>query len=157
VRPAPTGRAGAGAGASGPAAARRFVGRLALLDREALCAALDAWRELMRAESATWFAAEAAAARAVAAAGRHDDQRPLLVHLSDAFARLVWSGGWPPAPGGLGAAPERRARGSEAGGLYVATVAMLAVLVRDHLDAATFALLYAPFATLVPPAELERE
>jgi hypothetical protein len=54
-------------------------------------------------------------------------------------------------------APETRVGASEASGHYLATVAMLALLARDHLEPAAFDLLYGPFAARIPPAELAPE
>jgi hypothetical protein len=53
--------------------------------------------------------------------------------------------------------PELHVRATEASGQYLGTLAMLALLVRDRLDAPTFARLYRPFAPHVPVAELGRE
>jgi hypothetical protein len=146
--------------AQGRVAARKFVGRLAQLDPEAVYASVQAWRETMREDVGAWFAAEEAVARAVVASGRHDEQRPLLMYVAEAFAYGVWYGA---GYGGrarltLGeSAPELRVRATEASGQYLATVAMLALLVRDHLEPAEFALLYRPFAALIPADDLARE
>ncbi len=169
-------RGGAGRGGSPPAhaadaadaapwpagrgAARKFVGRLAQLDPEAVYASVQTWREAMREDLGAWFAAEEAVARAVVASGRHDEQRPLLMHVAEAFAYGVWYGA---GYGGrarltLGeSAPELRVRATEASGQYLATVAMLALLVRDHLEPEAFEVLYRPFAALIPVDELRRE
>ena len=133
-------------------AAHRFVGRVAQLDPEAVRAVVAAWRETMRQDLGAWFAAEDAVAHAVVTSGRYHEQRPLLIHMADAFARHVWSRG----PRG-GVAPELRVHATEASGQYLGTVAMLALLVRDHLEPAAFARLYRPFAALVPTAALGRE
>ncbi len=53
--------------------------------------------------------------------------------------------------------PELHVRATEASGQYLGTLAMLALLVRDHLEPATFARLYRPFAPHIPVAELGRE
>jgi hypothetical protein len=47
-------------------------------------------------------------------------------------------------------------RATEPSGQYPATLAMIALLVRDHLDPADFAHLYAPFTDLIPLDELGR-
>ena len=144
---------------AGPSAARKFVGRLAQLDVAAARTAVADWHQTMRAEPEAWFAAEEALGQAVVTSGRRAAQEPLLMDVAQAFARAVWYGAEArgahapvPVP-----APELRVRASEAAGQYLATVAMLAVLVRDHLDPATFALLYRPFALLIPPAALAPE
>jgi hypothetical protein len=132
-----------------------FVGRVSELDADAVRAAVQAWHQVMRAESDAWFAAERAAGHAVLAAGRAPEQEVLLDRLAECVLRRVWyrdgGGGLPPGT------PERRVGATEASGQYVATVAMLGLLVRDHLGAAEFELLYGPFAALIPLAELGRE
>jgi hypothetical protein len=119
-------------------------------------AAVATWRESMRHDLEAWFAAEEAVARAVVAAGRHHEQRPLLIHVADAFANHVWYRARRPHPPGA-PAPELHVRATEASGQYLGTLAMLALLVRDHLEPATFARLYRPFAPHIPVAELGRE
>ena len=141
--------------------ALKFIGRLALLDHGGVTSSIRSWHALMRHESEAWFTAEEAVARAVVDSGRHGMQQPLLMHVAEAFAYRVWYRGQPDPASGAAApgapAPELRVQATEASGQYVATVAMLALLVRDHLDASTFALLYRPFADLIPVAELVRE
>jgi hypothetical protein len=142
-------------GRGGLGAALKFVGRVSQLDLDAVAGALASWRQTMRTDAGGWFAAEEAVARAVVSSGRHADQKPLLMHMADAFAHLVWYGGRarrehaPP--------PELHVRGSEASGQYLATLTMLALLVRDHLEPATFTLLYQPFAPHIPLDELAPE
>jgi hypothetical protein len=144
------------AAAHGAPAARRFVGRLALLGHESVHDVVAAWRASMRADATAWFAAEEAVARAVVTSGRHHEQRPLLIPLAEAFAYSVWYRGRPRLTRGE-SAPELRVRATEASGQYLGTLAMLALLVRDHLEPATFELLYRPFARLIPAAGLGRE
>ncbi len=141
-------------GVSGPAPARMFVGRLAQLDLAAVRAVVADWHQTMREEARAWLAAEEALAQAVVASGRRDAQRPLLLYVAQAFARAVWYG--PEARAG-GVAPETRVGASEASGQYIATVATLALLARDHLEPAAFEILYRPFVPFIPPAELGRE
>jgi hypothetical protein len=143
----------AGAVASdGPAMARKFVGRVAQLHLEGVRAAVETWRDLMRDEAGAWFAAEEVVARAVVVSGRRGVQKELLLHVAEAFAHAVWYGGRADA-----APPETRVRATEASGQYLATLAMLALLVRDRLDAGTFDVVYRPFAALVPLSDLGRE
>jgi hypothetical protein len=150
--------AGEGAGQArrhgGPDVARRFVGRVALLDLGAVRAIADSWHRSMREGSDAWFAAEEAVGQAVIMSGRHGQQRPLLMAVADVFANSVWYG---PAARSGGAPPERRVGATEATGQYLTTLAMLALLVRDHLEPPTFELLYQPFAVPIPPAELTAE
>ena len=139
---------------AGTRTALKFVGRLAQLDLDAVCAVVASWHQTMRVETDAWFAAEEAVGEAIVASGRRAEQEPLLLYVAQAFARAVWYG-----PDGRRAvvAPERRVGATEATGQYLATLAMLALLVRDHLEAATFDLLYRPFAAHIPPAELAPE
>ncbi len=139
---------------AGPQAASKFVGRLSRLDVAAVRRVVDLWHQVMRSESDAWFAAEEAAAHAVLVAGRTAEQEVLLGYLADCVLRGVWyrdAHGQPPGT------PEARVGATEASAQYVGTIAMLALLVRDHLGAAEFALLYRPFATLIPLEELGRE
>jgi hypothetical protein len=139
--------------ANGVRAASKFVGRVSQLDAEAIRAAIQAWHDVMRAETDAWFSAERAAGHAILVSGRTAEQEILLDRLAECVLRGVW---YRDAHGQRPATPEDRVGATEASGQYVATVAMLAVLVRDHLAAAQFALLYRPFATLIPLQELER-
>jgi hypothetical protein len=135
-------------------AASKFVGRVSQLDAAALQAVVTAWHDAMRADSDAWFAAERATAYAVAASGRQAEQEFLIRHISDRFLRRVWyrgSGNHTPRT------PEVRVGASEASGQYVATVAMLALLVSDQMAEAELAVLYRPFTDVVPRKDLERE
>lgn len=138
---------------AGRSAAARFVGRVAQLDHEAVHHAVATWRHDMRTAYDSWFAAEDAVAQAIVSSGRHAEQRPLLIHMADAFSQRVWTGG----PRGESGTAERVVHATEASGQYLATLAMLAVLVRDHLDPATFEQVYQPFAVLIPLTELASE
>jgi hypothetical protein len=138
---------------AGARAAAKFVGRASQLSVGDIRAAVQSWHGTMRARSDPWFAAERAAAHAVLVSGRTTDQEVLLGHIADGFRRLWYRGarGEPPTT------PESRIDATEASGQYVSTVAMIAVLVRDRIGAAEFALLYEPFASLIPVDELARE
>lgn len=136
-------------------AASQFVGRVSQLDIGAIRTAVQAWRQAMRAESDTWFAAEQAAGRAVLAAGRTAEQEVLLDRIAECVLRGVWYRGG--ARGESPRTPEERVGATEASAQYVSTVAMLALLVRDRLPAAQFAVLYRPFATLISVADLRGE
>jgi hypothetical protein len=138
---------------AGRGAAARFVGRVAQLDYAAVQHAVSTWRQRMRVGYDSWFAAEDAVAQAIVSSGRQVEQRPLLIHMADAFSQRVWTGGHRDDSG----AAEQIVRATEASGQYIATLAMLALLVRDHLDAATFDQVYQPFAALIPISELAPE
>ena len=140
--------------AYGAPAASKFVGRVSQLAVEDVRAAVRAWHDVMRTESEAWFGAERAAGNAVAAAGRTAEQEALLADLGESVLRGVW---YRDAVGHRPGTPEARVGATEASGQYVAAVAMLALLVRDRLTAAEFALLYRPFAALIPPEELGPE
>ena len=129
----------------GAMAAAKFLGRIAQLEIEELGVAV---RTCHRAAGTAWFAAEDAVAQAITAAGRHAEQEVLLEQIAQLFRTVPW---FTPAQ------PGARIHASEPSGQYVATIAMLALLVRDRIGPADFELLYAPFATLIPPVELDRE
>jgi hypothetical protein len=138
----------------GPPAAAKFVGRVSRLDLAGVRALAEAWQQLMRIGSDAWFAAERSVARAVWTSGRLADQDVMLEQMGECFRTAVWYR----RPSGVPLGPaEARVGTTEATAQYVATTAMLALLVRDHVDSAEFAILYRPFATLIPDAELERE
>jgi len=141
----PAARAASGAGLS---AASKFLGRFAQLDLLTLGDAIHRWHRTVTEDGDAWFEAEDAVAQAVHDARRHPDQEILLRHMADLFLREPWF---------TAAQPGARIRAAEPAGQYVATLAMLAVLVRDRLDPQEFELLYRPFASVVPVSELERE
>jgi hypothetical protein len=149
-----TGRATIERGHASVLAASKFVGRVSLLDADALRTAVAIWHNVMRADSDVWFAAERATAEAIVKAGRAAEQEMLIGGLSDHFLRRVWYGG---VPGREARTPERRVGATEATGQYIATVAMLALLVRDQLAQADFDVLYSPFAQIIRAEELARE
>ena len=136
--------------AVGVQAASKFIGRVSQLDIGAVKTVVETWHQLMRAESDAWFAAEMAAARAVRESDRAAEQEVLLGHMADCVLNRVWY-----RPGG--GAPEEHVGATEASGQYVASVAMLALLVRDFLAPRDFALLYAPFARFIPLEAVGRE
>jgi hypothetical protein len=138
---------------AGRGAASRFVGRVAQLDHAAVQHAVATWRQRMRVGYDSWFAAEDAVAQAIVSSGRQVEQRPLLIHMADAFSQRVWTGGHRDDTG----AAEQLVHATEASGQYLATLAMLALLVRDHLDAAAFDQVYQPFAALITITELAPE
>jgi hypothetical protein len=144
----PPGRAAEPRPGGGLMSATKFLGRLAQLDLAALGVAIHAWRAAVVASGEAWFAAEESVARAIRNTRRYDEQEVLLRHVTELFRRARWF--VPTAPGA-------RIRATEASGQYVATTAMLALLVADQIATADFELLYRPFATLIPTAELARE
>ena len=133
---------------AGVLSASKFLGRLAQLDLATLGKAVDAWRHAVTSATDAWFEAEGAVAQGVLRSHRHREQEVLLGHMTDLFRRAAWF---------KREAPGARIHSSEAGAQYVATLAMLALLVRDQLREQDFELLYRPFAQVIPTAELERE
>jgi len=135
-------------------AAAKFVGRVAQVEVAGIRDVVDTWHRSMRDGADAWFAAEHAVARAVLDAARSAEQAALVEHMTEAFRRAAWSRSTGRLPRG---APEPRGGTIEATGQYLATVAMLALLARDHLDPRAFDLLYHPFASQIPASELARE
>lgn len=131
-------------------AAATFVARVGELDLRNAHDFIHAWHQTVAADAERWFEAESEVSAALVRSGRGIEQRALLPRLADAFSHGVWyrAGTASAAP------PEARVRATEASGQYAATLAMIAVLVRDELDPRDFTLVYSPFATLIPEAEL---
>jgi len=132
----------------GVVVAAKFLGRLAQLDLTALGGAIREWHHAVVTGGDSWFAAESAVARAIAAGGRYAEQEALLGHIAQLFRQAPWFK--PQMPGA-------RVGATEPSGQYVATTAMLALLVRDQIEPHELELLYRPFATLIPIEELELE
>jgi len=140
--------------------AAKFVGRVSQLDLETMRAAVLAWRELMATATEAWFAAERAAARAVQEAQRTAQQRTLLAQMADGVLHGVWyreARTERDRRSERDRRPELQVGATEASAQYVATVAMLALLVRDRISAGDFALLYEPFDAEVPLEALEHD
>ena len=148
------GRANIDRGHASVLAASKFVGRVSLLDADALRTVVAIWHDVMRADSDVWFAAERVTAETIVKARRAAEQEMLIGGLSDHFLRRVW---YRSVPGHEARTPERRVGATEATGQYVATLAMLALLVRDHLTQADFDVLYRPFAQIIRAEDLVRE
>jgi len=132
----------------GVVVAAKFLGRLAQLDLAALGEAIFEWRRAVVRDGDGWFAAESAVARAIADSGRYAEQEVLLGHITQLFRQGPWFK--PQMPG-------VRVGATEPSGQYVATTAMLALLVRDQIGAHELELLYQPFAAFIPIVELELE
>jgi hypothetical protein len=132
----------------GVVVAAKFLGRLAQLDLPAFGEAIREWRHAVVTAGDSWFAAERAVARGIAASDRYAEQEVMLGHITQLFRDGPWFK--PRMPGVNVGAVEPSAQ-------YVATTTMLALLVRDQIDAHELELLYRPFAALIPIAELELE
>ena len=130
------------------AAAAKFLGRLSRLAIGDLREPIERWRRAVVTSTEQWFAAESALAHAVARSRRHQEQERLLEQLVETLRGAGWF---------RHTAAVERIGASEASIQYTSTLAMLALLVRDHLGPAEFSTLYGPFAPLIPLDELGRE
>jgi len=123
-----------------------FVHQLARLDVDDLEAVGRRWRHTVTTNPSGWFAAESAVGRAVHATGRRMAQESLLEALSDVAKRRGW---WR-----IDRIQTTDGRGlTEAAVQYAATLAVIALLVRDVLSPGHFELVYGPFTPILP-AEL---
>jgi hypothetical protein len=129
--------------------AMAFVRRLRRLDVGHLEAVGRAWRTIVANDPPGWFAAESAIGRAVRSTDRQQAQEAVLVELTEVVRRRGW---WRldhlTSPDGQGL--------TEAGVQYAATLAAIALLVRDVAPAQDVELIYGPFAALIPAAELDQ-
>ena len=135
--------AGEAYGPNGPLIAR-FLERLRGLEFSALLAAVERWRAVF---SEDWHEADRAAAAAIDAAGRHRERDAVLEAKFETFRRADWY---------RGAAIGVAGRPMKATSQYVATAALMALLVREYLAREHFETLYRPFAEAIPVPELER-
>ena len=137
------------AGGQAGEAALAFVRRLRRLDVGHLEAVGRAWRTIVANDPPGWFAAESAIGRAVRATDRRQAQENLLAELTEVVRRRGW---WRldhlTGPDGQGL--------TEAGVQYAATLAAIALLVRDVAPAQDVELIYGPFAAFIPAAELDQ-
>lgn len=103
------------------------------------------WREVIAAWRATvtdaWHDADSAVAAAVAQSDRRQAREELLSELGDITRRMRWEGG--DATGDSTQALESTAH-------YVASLAALALLVRDRITRREFDALYLPFTGVIP-------
>jgi hypothetical protein len=123
--------------------AMAFVHRLGQLDVADLEVVGRTWRRVVAEDPPAWFAAEGTVGSAVGATHRQLVQEALLEELTDVVRRRGW---WRldrvEAADGQGL--------TEAGVQYAATLATIALLVRDVIPAQDFELIYSPFMALVP-------
>ena len=108
---------------------------------------IEQWREVIEAWRATvtdaWHDAGSAVAAAVTESDRRQAREELLSELGEITRRMRWEGG--EAPGAFTQAIESTAQ-------YVASLAGLALLVRDRIPRRDFDALYFPFMAVIPEA-----
>ena len=108
---------------------------------------IEQWREVIEAWRTTvtdaWHDAGSAVAAAVTESDRRQAREELLSELGDITRRMRWDGG--DRAGDSAQAIESTAH-------YVASLAALAVLVRDRIARREFDALYLPFRGVIPPA-----
>jgi hypothetical protein len=107
----------------------------------------DEWKEVISAWRSTvtdaWHDADSAVAAAVAESERRQAREELLSELGDITRRIRWNGG--PTTGSSAQTTESTAH-------YVASLAALALLVRDRITRRQFDALYLPFMGVIPLA-----
>ena len=121
----------------------RFLERACALDLAEWADVVRAWRDTLRRTDA-WAAAEDAVGDAITQTGRHDEQWRLQDRLHEAFRASPWH-----TSTRANAAP-----GTEAAAQYLASTAAFALLVGDAISAEALRTLHAPFAGVIPLAEL---
>ena len=130
------------------AAALAFVHRLARLDVGDLEVVGRRWRAAVTDDATAWFTAEGAVGQAMRETRRQAAQEVVIEDLTDVVRR----GGWWRLDHLAGAGAQGL---TEAGVQYAATLAAIALLVRDVVPAADVELIYGPFASLIPLAEVD--
>lgn len=121
----------------------RFLDRLAQLTPDELTAIVQRWRDTLRKTDA-WYSAEDAVGEAVARTRRDGETWVLQDRLYAVFREMPWftdRAPGTPAP-------------AEVASQYLATTAAVALLVADVLTAAQLTTLYAPFAEVLPIADV---
>jgi hypothetical protein len=124
-------------------AVRRFLEAIQALT-------IEQWREVIAAWRTTvtdaWHDADSAVAAAVTESDRRQAREELLSELEDLTRRIRWNRG--DTTGDAAQATERTAQ-------YVASLAALALLVRDRITRRDFDALYSPFMGAVPLAMID--
>jgi AcrR family transcriptional regulator len=110
---------------------------------------IEQWKEVIAAWRATvtdaWHDADSAVAAAVAANDRRQAREELLSELGDITRRIRWNGG---------ETTGTSAQATESTAHYVASLAALALLVRDRIARQYFDALYHPFMGVIPLATI---
>jgi hypothetical protein len=110
---------------------------------------MDQWKEVIAAWRTTvtdaWHDADSAVAAAVSDSERRQAREDLLSELADITRRIRWNSGEP-----TGAS----AQATESTAHYVASLAALALLVRDRITRQSFDALYRPFMGVIPLATI---
>lgn len=117
----------------------RFFERFEQLSTQDLRRVLERWRAVVGRGS--WFEAEDAVSAAIAATNRYVARDRMQGRLYDIFRTARWF---------HAVVPGTEVPGNEATAQYVASSALLALLVRERLLAREFDVLYAPFAPIIP-------
>jgi hypothetical protein len=109
----------------------------------------DQWKEVIAAWRSTvtdaWHDADSAVAAAVVQSERRQAREELLSELGDITRRLRWD---------RGEAAGNTTQAIESTALYVASLAALALLVRDRITRREFDALYLPFMGVIPLATI---
>jgi hypothetical protein len=122
----------------------RFFDRLELLLPTDVARVVETWRTSF-SEGSNWSGAEDAVNTAIARTQRRAAQWRLQERLFDLFRGTAWLKSWQTAPSGPAA---------EAAGQYLAAIAILALVVADEIALRDFAVLYEPFADVIPLDDL---
>lgn len=123
-------------------AVRRFLEAIQRLTIEQWREVIEAWRTTV---TDAWHDAGSAVAAAVTDSGRRQAREELLSELGDITRRMRWDD--EEAAGTL-------TQGIESTAHYVASLAGLALLVRDHITRREFDALYLPFMGVIPLATI---
>ena len=124
-----------------------FVRALARLEISDLEAVGRAWRSAVGDDPPGWFGAEGSVAHAVIVTQREAEQAIVI----QAVTEMVCGCGWWRLDRPAGADGYAMTGASVQ---YAATLSAIALLVRDFVPADYVALLYCPFAALIPVADL---
>ena len=110
---------------------------------------VEQWREVIAAWRATvtdaWHEADTAVAAAVAESERRQAREEALSELGEITRRMRWDRSDTTA---------NATQGIESTALYVASLAALALLVRDRITGREFDALYLPFMGVIPPVTI---